>query len=133
MDQDEVEVHKNAKRERGQYPAILTELRSLVNNGFLFGIKNTYFGALKRKPVLRKRDGAFRFSRGLVPSRQRNNRKCLYCHGKYLRKKTFVHSFGREQNRKSRAGSIVPSCPRGQPITASAGFSSSCPLTELVI
>ena len=40
MDQDEVEVHKNAKRERGQYPAILTELRSLVNNGFLFGIKN---------------------------------------------------------------------------------------------
>ena len=26
MDRDEVEVHKNAKRERGQYPAILTEL-----------------------------------------------------------------------------------------------------------
>ena len=25
MDQDEVEVHKLAKKERGQYPAILTE------------------------------------------------------------------------------------------------------------
>ena len=25
MDRDEVEVHKNAKKERGQYPAILTE------------------------------------------------------------------------------------------------------------
>ena len=28
MDRDEVEVHKNVKRERGQYPAILTELDS---------------------------------------------------------------------------------------------------------
>ena len=26
MDRDEVEVHKNAKREPGQYPAILTKL-----------------------------------------------------------------------------------------------------------
>ena len=26
MDRDEVEVHKNVKRERGQYPAILIEL-----------------------------------------------------------------------------------------------------------
>ena len=25
MDRDEVEVHKNAKKERGQYPSILTE------------------------------------------------------------------------------------------------------------
>ena len=25
MDRDEVEVHKNTKKERGQYPAILTE------------------------------------------------------------------------------------------------------------
>ena len=25
IDRDEVEVHKNAKKERGQYPAILTE------------------------------------------------------------------------------------------------------------
>ena len=33
MDRDEVEVHKNAKRELGQYPAILT-LR-LVNNIYM--------------------------------------------------------------------------------------------------
>ena len=31
MDQDEVEVHKDAKRERGQYPTILIELaRSII-------------------------------------------------------------------------------------------------------
>ena len=51
----------------------------------LYGIKSTskmifvlvYFRALKRKPELRicKSDNAFRFSRFLVPSRQRNHRK----------------------------------------------------------
>ena len=40
MDQDEVEVHKNAKRERGQYPAILTELAWLIKD-LLYGIKST--------------------------------------------------------------------------------------------
>ena len=30
MDRNEVEVHKNAKRERGQHPAILTELACLI-------------------------------------------------------------------------------------------------------
>ena len=47
----------------------------------LYGIKNTekiifvpvYFRALKREPVLCKSDGAFRFSRFLLPSRQRNH------------------------------------------------------------
>ena len=33
MDRVEVEVHKNVKRERGQYPAILTS--RLVNKGFI--------------------------------------------------------------------------------------------------
>ena len=33
MDRDEVEVAKNAKKERGQYPAILTSC--LVNKGFI--------------------------------------------------------------------------------------------------
>ena len=33
MDRDEVEVHKNAKRELGQYPAILTS--RLVNNIYM--------------------------------------------------------------------------------------------------
>ena len=40
MDQDEVEVHKNAKRERGQYPAILTKLAWLIKD-LLYGIKTT--------------------------------------------------------------------------------------------
>ena len=34
MDRDKVEVHKHAKKERGQYPAILTE-QALVNKGFI--------------------------------------------------------------------------------------------------
>ena len=34
MDRDEVEVHKNAKRERGQYPATLDRTR-LVNKRFI--------------------------------------------------------------------------------------------------
>ena len=40
MDRDEVEVHKNVKRERGQYPAILTELAWSIND-LLYGIKST--------------------------------------------------------------------------------------------
>ena len=40
MDRDEVEVHKNAKRERGQYPAILTELAWSIKD-LLHGIKST--------------------------------------------------------------------------------------------
>ena len=58
MDRDEVEVHKNAKGERGQYPAILIELAWSIKY-LLYGIKSTekmifvlvYFQALKRKPV----------------------------------------------------------------------------------
>ena len=93
MDRDEVEVHKNAKRERGQYPAILTELGWSIKD-LLYGIKSTekmififvYFRALKRKPVISKSDNAFWFSRFLVPSRQRNERKSFYCYGKYFAK-----------------------------------------------
>ena len=40
MNRDEVEVHKNAKREQGQYPAILTEL-ALSMKDLLYGIKST--------------------------------------------------------------------------------------------
>ena len=40
MDQDEVEVHKNAKRERGQYPAILTDLAWSIKQ-LLYGIKSS--------------------------------------------------------------------------------------------
>ena len=42
MDRDEVDVHKNAKQERGQYPAILTEqalsIKDLLH-GFTFKLK----------------------------------------------------------------------------------------------
>ena len=40
MARGEVEVHKNAKRERGQYPAILTELAWSIKD-LLYGIKGT--------------------------------------------------------------------------------------------
>ena len=42
MDRDEVEVHKNAKKERGQYPAILTEQAWSIKDllyGFIFKLK----------------------------------------------------------------------------------------------
>ena len=40
MDQDEVEVRKDAKRERGQYPGILTEVAWSIKD-LLYGIKST--------------------------------------------------------------------------------------------
>ena len=40
MDQDEVEVLKNAKREQSQHPAILAKLAWSVKD-LLYGIKNT--------------------------------------------------------------------------------------------
>ena len=42
MDRDEVEVHKNAKKERGQYPAILTKQAWSIKDllyGFTFKLK----------------------------------------------------------------------------------------------
>ena len=42
MDRDEVEVYKNAKKERGQYPAILTEQAWSIKDllyGFIFKLK----------------------------------------------------------------------------------------------
>ena len=42
MDRDEIEVHKNAKKERGQYPAILTEQAWSIKDllyGFTFKLK----------------------------------------------------------------------------------------------
>ena len=39
IDRDEVEVHKHAKKERGQYPAILTE-QAWSMKDLLYGIKH---------------------------------------------------------------------------------------------
>ena len=96
MDLDEVEIRKNAERERDQYPAILTKLAGSIKD-LLYGIKSTektnfvlvYFRALKTKPVTCKSDNAFRFSRFLVPSRHRSHRKSFYCHAKYFAKENF--------------------------------------------
>ena len=131
MDRDEVEVHKDAKREFGQYPAILTELAWSIKD-LLHGIKSTekiifvhvYFRELKRKPVTCKSDKAFRFSRFLVPSRQKNHRESFYCHGKYFAKENFrapAWTSAKCYCGKKRAmpsGQFAPSCPLGQPITA---------------
>ena len=48
-----------------------------------------YFRTLKRKPVICKSDNACRFSRFLVPSQQRNQRKSFYCRRKYFAKENF--------------------------------------------
>ena len=52
MDRDEVEVNKNAKTERGQYPAILTE-QSWSINDLLYGqkitLKDFAFAGTKRE------------------------------------------------------------------------------------
>ena len=42
MDRQGVEVHKLAKKERGQYPAILTEQAWSIKD-LLYGINNTIF------------------------------------------------------------------------------------------
>ena len=39
MDGDEVEIHKNAKREQGLHPAIFTELAWSIKD-LLYGIKS---------------------------------------------------------------------------------------------
>ena len=57
MNRDEDEVNKNVKRERGQYPAILTELVWSIND-LLYGIKSsekndlrTYlFSSIEKEP-----------------------------------------------------------------------------------
>ena len=125
MDRDEVEVYKNAKRERGQCLAMLTELAWSIKD-LLYGIKSTermifvlvYFRVLKRKPVICKSDNAFQFSRFLVPSLQRNHRKIfllsrkIFCGRKLsCTRLDFAEMLLREQNGQSRAGSIAPSCP----------------------
>ena len=74
----------------------MTELAWSIKD-LLYGIESTekmifvlvYFRALKKKPVICKTDNPFRFSRFLVPSRQRNHRKSFYSHGKYFAKENF--------------------------------------------
>ena len=53
MDRDEVEVHKQAKKERGQYPAILTEQAWSIKD-----LLYDFFRAVKKKPVACTINGA---------------------------------------------------------------------------
>ena len=86
---------------------------SLVNTRFIIWHKEDWkkmifvlvcFWALKRiqriQPVICKSDNAFRFSRFLVPSWQRNHReKILFTDTEnILQKKTFMHSLGLQRN-----------------------------------
>ena len=144
MDREEVEVHKNAKRERCHYPDILTEITCSIKD-LLYGIGNTeemifvrvYFRSLKRKPVICKSHGAFRFSRFLVPSRQRNHGKSFYPHGKHLAKEhyrtpasTSAKCYcGNKTGNLGHYRSILPA----RLVNHSAGFGSCCPLAELAI
>ena len=80
MDQDGVEVHKLAKKERGQYPAILTEQAWSIKH-LLYGFRENFFCGT-RWVVLSGQDSS------ILPARVANH---------------------------------------------SAGFDSSCPLTELAI
>ena len=118
MDRDEVEGHKNAKRELSQYPVVSTELTWAIKDSF-HGIKNTkkviFF-------VFEHRIGSqlfvnvmerFGFPRFLVPSRQRNHRKSFYIHGKYFAEFDFGEMSLREPNGQAWASSIAQACPLG--------------------
>ena len=50
MDRDEVEVHINAKKERGQYLAILTEQACSTNRHLLYRLNNLQVKTTKTKP-----------------------------------------------------------------------------------
>ena len=130
MDLDENEVHKKAKRERGQHLAILTELAWSIKD-LLYGILRLHVALCSQlffaKCILETHQhfcfhSRWRFwlSRFLVPPRLRNHRKTFYCHGKYFAKEKFrapdwtsaKFNCG-EKNGQSRARSIAPSYPFG--------------------
>ena len=125
MDRDVVEIHKNAKRELGQYPVILTELAWSIKE-LLYGIKSTekimfvhvYFRALKRKPYAKviTHFGFLVFyfhpdreiTENLLLSRK------IFCERKLsCTRLDFGEMLLWEQNGQSRAGSIASSCPLG--------------------
>ena len=142
---DEVEVHKDAKRERGQYPAILTEIAWSIKD-LLYSIKNTekmifvlvYFRALKRKPVICKSDNAFRFS-GVHPDRKITENLFSVTENQFA-KEIFVHPLGLRRNVIAGTKRAIPSGQYrsilqlpARVANNSAGFSLSCPLAELGI
>ena len=144
MGRDEVEVHKDAKRERGQYPAILTELALSIKD-LLYGIKNSekmifvlvYFRPLKRKPVICKSDvllSLFSFSLALsvfsFSSSIREITKSLFtATANILQKKTFVHPLGLRRNFIAGTKRAIPSGQYRPSLPARV----ASPLAELAI
>ena len=114
----------DAKRERGQYAAILTKLAWSIKD-LSYGIKSkekmifvlVYFRALRRKPVICKIYNPLRFSRSIPTEKSQKifllSRK-IFCERKVsCTRLDFGEMLLREQNGQSRAGSITPSCPLG--------------------
>ena len=132
---------RSIKTQKENSPELAWSIKDLLH-----GIKSTekmifvhvYFRALKRKPVICKSDNAFRFSRFLVPSRQRNHRKSFTVTENILRKKTFVHPLGLRRNVIAGTKRAIPSVQYRSILPTrianhSAGFGSSCSLAELAI
>ena len=61
MDRDEVEVHKLAKKERGQYPAILTEQTWLIKD-LLYGFWGNFACGIQRVARVANHSARFRSS-----------------------------------------------------------------------
>ena len=57
MDQDGVEVHKHAKKEPSQYPAILTEQAWSIKDLLYYGFRGN-FSCEKRRVVLSRQDSS---------------------------------------------------------------------------
>ena len=143
MDLDFVSVYKNAKRERGQYPAILTELAWSIKD-LLYGIKSTekmifvlvYFRALKRKPVIYKSDNAFRFSSSIPTNRSQKilllSRK-VFCERKVsctrLNFGEILFAGTKRAIPGGRYRSILPARVANQ----NTEFAAYCPLAEFAI
>ena len=84
-------VHKSARKERGQYPAILTW--RLVNKGFIICHKKALIEWSSYLFTFEHWRGSRLFAkvmaRFLVASRLINHRKSFYFHGKYFAKENF--------------------------------------------
>ena len=65
MDLDEVEVHKLAKKERGQYPTILTE-QTWSRKDLLYGFRGNFLCEIQRV-VPSRQDGS------ILPARVANH------------------------------------------------------------
>ena len=143
MDRGKVKVHENTKRERGQYPAILTKLAWSIKD-LLHGIKSTEkmifvlvcFRALKTKPVTCKSDNAFRFSSSILTQKSQKIFLLswkIFCETEFsctpLSLRGNVIAGTKRAIPSGQYHSILPTWVANH----SAGFGSSCPHSELAM